>query len=143
MIAHGMIGHMIRRLNQLSTQVFSREMQRAGYDLTSVQFAAMDAIRATPGMDQAGVAAQIGYDRATIGGVIDRLEQKGYIARSISTRDRRARVVDLTPEGQAAFDAILPVVTALQGDILARLDDEERQVFFELARKAVGQDDPS
>ena len=45
MEAQGMAGHLIRRLNQVSTQVFTKGMQAAGYDLTSVQFAAMDAIR--------------------------------------------------------------------------------------------------
>lgn len=138
MKAHRMAGHMIRRLNQLSTQVFARHMQAAGLDLTPVQFAAMDALAAHPGIDQATVAAHIAYDRATIGGVIDRLEQKGYVARSVSKRDRRAREVTLTSEGREVFDRILPIVTALQEDILDELTDEERALFLALARKALG-----
>ncbi len=138
MRAYGMAGHLIRRLNQVSTQVFMQRVQEAGFDLTPVQFAAMDAIAANPGIDQAGVAARIAYDRATIGGVIDRLEHKGYVARQVSKRDRRAREVRLTENGQKVFSAILPVVTDLQGEILSGLDQAERATFLELAGKAIG-----
>lgn len=137
MKAHAMAGHMIRRLNQISTHVFSTHMQTLGLDLTPVQFAAMDAISTYPGIDQAGVAAKIAYDRATIGGVIDRLEQKGYVERAVSKRDRRAREVRLTEKGQCIYDDILPVVTELQTDILPGLQPDERETFLKLARKAI------
>ena len=41
-----MAGHLIRRLHQQSTQVFVQRTQAAGFDLTPVQFAALDAIPA-------------------------------------------------------------------------------------------------
>jgi DNA-binding MarR family transcriptional regulator len=137
MKAHGMPGHLIRRLHQISTQVFAKRMQDAGFDLTPVQFAAMEAIITHPGIDQAGVAALIAYDRATIGGVIDRLEQKGLVARTVCKNDRRAREVRVTRKGSQLFDEILPIVTALQDEILPGLDETERVVFLELAKKAV------
>lgn len=138
MKAHGMAGHLIRRLNQISTQVFTRHMQEAGFDLTPVQFAAMDAIVTFPGIDQAGVAAKIAYDRATIGGVIDRLEQKGLVARTVCKHDRRAREVRATETGLRLFADILPKVTALQAEILPGLDRDERAQFLDLASKAIG-----
>jgi len=36
----------------------------------------VDAIALQPGIDQASLATSISFDRATIGGVIDRLERK-------------------------------------------------------------------
>ncbi|KPP83893.1 MAG: transcriptional regulator [Rhodobacteraceae bacterium HLUCCA08] len=132
-----MPGHLIRRLNQLSTQVFTLRMQAAGLDLTPVQFAALDAIVAHPGLDQASIAARIAYDRATIGGVVDRLEQKGYVERRVSKRDRRAREVRITQRGQDIHATVLPIVSGLQGDILAGLADEERAVFMRLAQKVI------
>lgn len=132
-----MAGHLIRRLNQMSVQVFTTRMQDCGYDLTPVQFAAMDALHASPGIDQAGVAARIAYDRATIGGVIDRLEQKGYVERTVKKSDRRAREVRLSTAGSQVYSAVLPIVTRLQADILPGLTDAERQAFMALATKAV------
>ena len=137
METHRMAGHLIRRLHQISTQVFTRHMQEAGFDLTPVQYAALDAIITDPGIDQATVAAQIAYDRATIGGVIDRLEQKGYVERTVCRRDRRAREVRPTDRGKQAFSEISPIVVALQADILAELDETERAQFLVLAAKAI------
>lgn len=135
-----MAGHLIRRLHQISTQTFMAHIRDAGFGVTQVQFAAMEAIRENAGVDQASVAALIGYDRATIGGVIDRLVSKGYVARSVSKLDRRARVLHLTDEGARQFEALLPLVRALQDDILGRLNPEERATFCALARKSIGDD---
>ncbi len=137
MEALNMPGHLIRRLNQLSTQVFASRMQAAGIDVTPVQFAALDAIRTTPGLDQAGIAAMIAYDRATIGGVIERLLQKGYIERAVSDRDRRARVITMTEAGQAAYAQILPIVRDLQSDILPGLSEDESRLLLSLMKKVV------
>ena len=103
-----MAGHLIRRLHQQSTQVFQARMQAAGFDLTSVQFAALDAIAEQPDIDQASLAVAISFDRATIGGVIDRLEQKGLVQRVVSAQDRRARQLSLTPDGEQLLAASRP-----------------------------------
>lgn len=135
-----MAGHLIRRLHQQSTQIFQAQTQRAGFDFTSVQFAALDAIASRPGIDQASLAAEISFDRATIGGVIDRLEAKGLVRREVSAQDRRARLLHLTPEGAGLLEASRPVVEALQADILAPLSAAERGTFLALAHKALGLD---
>mgnify|MGYP000895615081 FL=1 len=134
-----MAGHLIRRLHQQSTLVFVQRTQEAGFDVTPIQFAALDAISNEPGLDQATLAEQIAYDRATIGGVIERLEQKGWVRRVVSERDRRARELSLTPEGQRILKALLPVVRDLQDDILPSLTEADRARFLKLARQAVGQ----
>jgi DNA-binding MarR family transcriptional regulator len=131
-----MPGHLIRRLHQIATHVFSVHAQRGGYDLTPVQFAALDAINVNPGLDQARVAALIAYDRATIGGVIDRLEKKGLVERKISQRDRRAREVFLTETGKKVISEVFPIVRAMQEDILRGLNRSEQETFLDLAAKA-------
>lgn len=134
-----MAGHLIRRLHQQATLVFVQRTQEAGFDLTPIQFAALDAIANQPGTDQARVAEMIAYDRATIGGVIERLEQKGWVRRVVSERDRRARELSLTPEGQRILKALVPVVRGLQDQILLSLGEADRMRFLKLARQAVGQ----
>ena len=133
-----MAGHLIRRLHQRSTQVFQARTQAAGFDLTSVQFAALDAIAGQPGIDQASLAETISFDRATIGGVIDRLEQKGLVERVVSAEDRRARLLHPTAAGRRLLAACRPVVEDLQAQILAPLSRAERAAFLALARKALG-----
>lgn len=134
-----MAGHLIRRLQQQSNQVFQAQTQAAGFDFTSVQFAALDAIAQQPHIDQATLAVAIGFDRATIGGVIDRMEAKGLVLRTVSPRDRRAKLLSLTPQGQELLHTSRPVVEALQVDILAPLSATEQVQFLALARKALTQ----
>jgi len=131
-----MPGHLIRRLNQISTAVFQDRMKDRGLTLTSVQFAAMTALHAHPGIDQASLAGLIAYDRATIGGVVDRLETRGLVSRKVSATDRRGREVRLTPQGEALLAELTPVVRALQDDILPGLTPKERAQFIALAAKA-------
>jgi len=138
-----MAGHLIRRLHQQSTQVFVQRTQAAGFDLTPVQYAAIEAIYENPGIDQARVAEMIGYDRATIGGVIERLEKKDWINREVSEQDRRARVLSLTAKGKKIRSALEPIVQDLQKDILQPLNDKDRACFINLARQVVLQSSDS
>jgi DNA-binding MarR family transcriptional regulator len=131
-----MPGHLIRRLHQISVSVFAERMRAAGHDLTPVQFAALAALEAYPGVDQATLAGLIAYDRATLGGVVDRLEAKGLLAREVSARDRRARVLRLTGEGAQALARVRPDVEAVQAGILGGLDPAERETFLRLLQKA-------
>ena len=137
-----MAGHLIRRLHQHSTLVFAQRTQAAGFDLTPVQYAALEAIHEHPGSDQAHVAEFIGYDRATIGGVIDRLEKKGWVKRVVSQTDRRARRVSLTAQGKAIRSRLQPIVRDFQQEILQPLNARDQEVLMNWMRKIVWRSGP-
>lgn len=131
-----MPGHLIRRLHQVSVSIVLEEASKAGFDLTPVQYAVLSALQTCPGIDQATLAGVIAYDRVTIGGVIDRLVQKGLIRREVSARDRRARELHLSPQGLKVQESLTPVVRNAQAMILAGLDEKEQETFVELLHKA-------
>ena len=141
MVLFDMAGHLIRRLQQHATQVFMEQTQAVGYELTPVQYAALEAIHHSPGADQASIAALIGYDRATIGGVIQRLEAKGWISRAVSDSDRRARELSLTTQGKKARAALTVIVKNLQSDILQPLTEAEQSLLTTLIQRVVAQAD--
>ena len=127
-----MPGHYIRRLQQVAVAAF---MQRVAGALTPVQFATLAALREQGACDQARVAALIGYDRATLGDVIDRLEARGWIARAPGTRDRRTKVVSLTSAGRTVLRRVEHDVRRAQDDVLQPLAARERRQFERLCRK--------
>lgn len=135
---YAMPGHLVRRMHQASQAIFDAEVARAGYDLTSVQFAAMAVIDAHPGLDQATLAGAIAFDRVTIGGVIDRLEAKGFVRRVIAKGDRRSRRLHLEVAGKAALDAVTPVVRTVQHKMLQGLTEREQATLLKLLDKALG-----
>ena len=132
---YAMAGHLVRRLNQISTAIFAERMAALGVELTSVQFAALSTIRENPSIDQATLAGAIAYDKATMDGVVDRLAAKGLILRTRSRTDGRARALSTTAEGEALLERTRPVVLALQDDILAGLDTAERAQIMALLTK--------
>lgn len=128
-------GHLIRRMHQIAVSAFTAETSAAGFDLTPVQFAALSVLRENPGVDQATLAGMIAYDRVTIGGVIARLEARGYLERVVSETDRRARALRLTDPGAAMLDAIQDAVLRAQDVMLQGLTRDERTSFLKLLRK--------
>ncbi|TCU58657.1 MarR family transcriptional regulator [Novosphingobium sp. PhB57] len=131
-----MPGHLIRRLQQISLARFASRMAEAGLDLTSVQYAALLMLRDHPGLDQQTLAGMIAYDRVTIGGVIDRLVQKGLVDREVSPTDRRARVLMLSSAGLVTLDIAEPWVDKVQDDLVVHLSRDERDVFLRVLQKA-------
>jgi DNA-binding MarR family transcriptional regulator len=132
-----MPGHLARRFQQIAVAIFHAEISETGYDLTPVQYAALVALSENPGIDQATLAGLIAYDRTTIGGVTDRLVQKGFVARQVSDRDRRARELSVTDAGQEALHAAKPAVEAAQRTMLRGLTAEEAEEFLRLLGKAI------
>ncbi len=130
-------GHLARRFQQIAVAVFHAEVERAGYDLTPVQYAALAAVGTHPGMDQATLAGAIAFDRTTITGVVDRLVQKGLTVRKASSRDRRAHALHITQAGQRTLQAIAPSVEAAQRSMLRGLTTTEAQELMRLMRKAI------
>lgn len=131
-----MPGHLIRRLHQISQSVFAEKTQAAGIDLTPVQYAALKTIIRNPGIDQATLAGAIAYDRATIGGVVDRLERKALVQRVPKAQDRRARALTATEVGRQVAERAEPVVTEIQSAMLEGLDGQERSQLIALLDKA-------
>ena len=132
LIIHHMPGHLIRRLQQVAVKLF---FARVGLDMTPVQFAALAAVAQRQRIDQARLSALIGYDRATIGGVIGRLEARGWLVRSASRINARVRLVRITPAGRNALARALPAVRSVQQRLLESLDAAERKRFERLCLK--------
>lgn len=132
-----MPGHLARRFHQIAVALFHEEMERSGLDLTPVQYAALLAVSSNPGIDQISLAGTIGYDRTTIGGVVDRLVRKELVERKVSDIDRRARTLDITAEGKTVLKAIEPAVDSAQNELMSGLTEQEGTHLKALLMKAI------
>jgi len=121
---YAMPGHLIRRIHQISMALFAEECAASG--LTSVQFAALTAIRQNPGLDATRLSSLIAFDRSTLGDVLERLEAKGWILRGPSPNDKRIKVLRLSSAGSQVLREAEPAVHRVQQRLLAPLDATER-----------------
>jgi len=130
-------GHAIRRLHQISVGVFLQEAGDLG--ITPVQYAALQTVGNQPGIDQRTLSRNIALDASTTGGVVDRLEARGWLERKTSAEDRRARQLALTLSGEQALRDAVPVMLRAQEQILAPLSESQRVTFMELLQVLVTQ----
>lgn len=128
-------GHLIRRAHQISVAVFSAHLAAA--DVTPVQFAILNALQDTPGVDQITLAKRVAFDPATSGSVIGRLESKGWIERRADDVDRRRKLLVLTPKGMQALAGMHAAVAAVQAQILSPLAPPEQAQFLRLLSQLV------
>ncbi len=128
-------GHLIRRAQQIAVAEFTRAVVE--HEVTPVQFAFMNAMMDTPGVDQITLANRVAFDAATSGSVIGRLEAKGWVRREADPLDRRRKLLFITPEGSRAVQAMTEAVALAQHHILAPLSAQEQKTFIRLLAKMV------
>jgi DNA-binding MarR family transcriptional regulator len=128
-------GHLIRRAQQIAVAEFARET--ADHDVTPVQFAFMNAMMDTPGLDQITLAKRVAFDAATSGSVIGRLEAKGWVRRDADAQDRRRKLLFVTPEGAQALARMNAAVERAQRNILAPLAATDQALFMRLLAQLV------
>ena len=125
-------GHLIRRVHQVSTAYFAEE---CGGDLTAVQYAALVAIGAHPGIDATRLSEIIYFDRSTIGDVLDRMVGKDWIRRASTPTDRRIKLLEITPAGQGVLQQVEPAIGRVQARLLAPLSSAEAKTLTRLLSK--------
>ena len=128
-------GHLVRRAHQIAVALFMTEL--SGEDVTPVQFAILNAVMDTPGIDQVTLAGRVAFDAATSGSVIGRLETKGWIRREPDQADRRRKILWLTPAGQEATMQMKQAVERVQASWLKPLNESEAQTLVTLLAKVV------
>ena len=128
-------GHLIRRAQQVHSALFAEEC--GAFDLTSVQYAALAAIRGNPDVDATRLSALIAFDRSTIADVLARLEAKGWVVRHPSPNDRRVKLLRLSPDGVELLRRVDPLVCRVQERLLAPLDPADRSTVMRLLTRLV------
>jgi DNA-binding MarR family transcriptional regulator len=75
---------------------------------------------------QIEIAQLAGLDKTTMVIALDELERAGYAERRISERDRRARVIAVTPSGRRVLGRAYGVVNSVVKEVLGHLDPGRR-----------------
>ena len=128
-------GHLIRRAQQRAVAIFMEET--AGFDVTPVQFAILNALMDEPGEDQITLSGRVAFDAATSGSVLGRLEAKGWVRREADPLDKRRKLLWITPEGEQVALKMKRAVSRAQQRIVSPLNARERDQLAALLAKLV------
>jgi DNA-binding MarR family transcriptional regulator len=69
---------------------------------------------------------------ATMTATLDLLEHRGWIHRAPNPDDRRSVLIEITPDGRAIADQLLPGIRKLERSILSALTQDERAHLLDL-----------
>jgi DNA-binding MarR family transcriptional regulator len=119
-----------RRFHQICLTVLAEALE--DLDLTPMQFGGLRYLRDEPDIDQNGLAARLGIDRASTSQLVDLLERRKLIQRSVNGADRRARCLRLTPAGKKLEERARPAASAAHASVLAPLTPKKRELLLDL-----------
>ncbi len=111
---------------------------RATFDIPQ---AAATALAVIDGAGEPLTPSQVG-DRvliasATMTATLDLLEHRGWIRRIPNPGDRRSVLIEITQDGRAVTDQLLPGIRTLERSILSALDPAERTYLLDLLSRVL------
>lgn len=112
----------LRRTTRRMTQIYDAHLAEAGLTLTQYSLLANLVRRASPTMS--GLAEVMGMDRTTLTRDLKPLATRGFLRLAAGT-DRRSKIIEVTPEGQAAWQAGYALWRVAQQEITRRLGDPD------------------
>jgi DNA-binding MarR family transcriptional regulator len=124
-----LIGRVSRRLNKITKESIMP------YKLTTSQFFLLIALYEENGILISKLAEKVALDKATLTGIIDRLERDGFVERRDDPKDRRAIRVYLTPKAESLREELLEIYHRNNSRFLSVLSEEEREVFERVVQK--------
>lgn len=120
---HFLLGKALQRVNQVSKSKLSP------YGVTPAQYALLRRLWERDGQFGYELAEQLLLYSATITGIIDRLEQNGFIERRIDPHDRRNKLVFLTEKGRSMEAPLNQKMDEMNDEVMSSLDSIEIQRF--------------
>jgi MarR family transcriptional regulator, transcriptional regulator for hemolysin len=87
---------------------------------------------------QSQLAGLCSLDKTTMVVTIDELEKAGLAERRLSSTDRRARIIWVSPAGEQLVERGREVVARIYDDVLGVLPEDERSEFVEALTRVSG-----
>ena len=117
------IGFLVADIARLMTTQYNRLIKPVG--LTSAQWRVIIHLHRQDGLTQSELATLLTVGKVSVGGLIDRLEDSGWIERRADEKDRRSNRVFLTKKGRAVDKEMISAGIKLAKQTLNNLTEDE------------------
>ena len=122
-------GFILHDVSRLLRTTFDRRVKTLW--LTRSQWWVLNHLFRNDGTMQSELADLLEVEKATLGRLLDRLEQKGWVRRESDPGDRRVRRVFLTEEVEPAIKAMRAAAAEVRRDALSGLSVEQQERFVD------------
>jgi DNA-binding MarR family transcriptional regulator len=123
------VGRVARKMSKIIRK------KLASHGLTTTQFFLLTALYEEDGVPISVLAHKVALDKATLTGLLDRLERDDLIERKADPDDRRAIRIFLTPKAESMREELTEVYHQNNGMFLSVLTPEEQEVFERVVDK--------
>jgi MarR family transcriptional regulator, transcriptional regulator for hemolysin len=122
------VGYLVNEVARLFRKRFEDDAKTHG--VTLPQWKAVAHLYHQDGMSQAALATALDTDPMTISGILRRLEKRELVRRIVDPADSRAKLVQLTPDGEALFLKARDLGMTLHAHAIADLSEDERAALL-------------
>ncbi|MCG0287442.1 MarR family winged helix-turn-helix transcriptional regulator [Streptomyces sp. PSAA01] len=122
-------GHLARRFQQAHSLLWGAMVSE---EITSPQFAVVNALTERPEIDQRTLSEHVHLDRSTIADLVARLARRGLLERVRDPNDGRRNVLRLTREGAMVHRKLVRRTARMNRVFLSPLDETERETLLRL-----------
>ncbi|GAA0507907.1 MarR family winged helix-turn-helix transcriptional regulator [Streptomyces antimycoticus] len=122
-------GHLARRFQQAHSLLWGAMVSE---EITSPQFAVVNALMEKPEIDQRTLSEHVHLDRSTIADLVARLARRGLLERVRDPNDGRRNVLRLTDEGARVHRKLVTRTARMNRVFLSPLDETERETLLRL-----------
>lgn len=107
----------------------------ARHGLCLSDFMALEALLHKGPLTVGEIGARVLLASGSMTAAVDRLEKLGLVRREFSQTDRRARVIDLTPQGKRLVEKVFEAHSRDLDELMGVLGGAERDEFYRLLKK--------
>lgn len=104
-------------------------------DLPSAQLFVMVMLSSNDAMRGCDISRELNVSAPTVSGVVDRLEELGYVVRHADKEDRRCVTVSLTDKGRKISLKMRSALVDRWVEVLSKLSLEDADKYLELVKK--------
>ena len=104
-------------------------------DITLEQYVVPYNLVDQDGINQKSLSHKVDKDQATLARILDILENRGYVVRRTTEKDRRAFLVFITEDGKQKVKEIARRLGAVHNEIVEGIPPERVNLFVELIKQ--------
>jgi len=122
----------LSKANQKVYSTFKSRLQP--YGLTPMQALVLHALYEEEGLAAGELGKRLALDSATLSGVLDRMEESGWLIRNAVKEDRRVLNIKLTDKARQYRSKFLKETEELNREVLSAFSTEERLLLIRMLK---------
>lgn len=126
---------LVKRLHLLASQRIDELLKE--HNLARSQFQVLYLLSEAGELAGKDLLVRLQVEPATLSGIVDTLEQKGWLKRLADPGDRRAKILKLTSSGRKLIESVPSPAANVERQMLASLEPVDKRKLEELLGKMI------